>query len=53
MSDYEKLSRLRHALEDMRRDLSQRLMGEDAGKPDLEILHERISRAIKALSPDG
>ncbi|WP_300581463.1 hypothetical protein [Marivita sp.] len=53
MSDYEKLTRLRRELEAMRQDLSQRIAQGAPGKPDLVILHERVSRAIKALSPQG
>lgn len=53
MSDYEKLGRLRRELEEMRRDLSARITQDAPDKTDLIVLHERISRAIKALSPQG
>ncbi|WP_164933057.1 hypothetical protein [Tropicibacter alexandrii] len=53
MTDYEKLGRLRRDLEEMRQDLAQRIAGDAPNKADLKILHERISRAIKALSPQG
>ncbi|WP_165352890.1 hypothetical protein [Loktanella sp. IMCC34160] len=53
MSDYEKLSRLRRELEDIRKDLSQRMATDAEAKADLMILHERVSRAIRALSPQG
>lgn len=51
MTDYEKVARFRQDLEAMRNDLSQRIETEKAGKADLIILHDRVSRAIKALSP--
>lgn len=50
MSDYEKLGRLRRDLEEFRAELSQRIAEDAPGKPDLMVLHERVSRAIKALS---
>ncbi|WP_425072993.1 hypothetical protein [Sagittula sp. S175] len=53
MTDFEKLARLRRDLEEMRQDLSQRIADGDAGQGDLMILHDRVSRAIKALSPQG
>ncbi|MGR3366537.1 MAG: hypothetical protein ACU0CC_07640 [Sagittula sp.] len=53
MSDYEKLSRVRRDLEEIRSDLSQRIAKDGPGQSDLLILHERVSRAIKALSPQS
>ena len=53
MTDYEKLARLRRSLEEMRQDLARRIGRDAANTADLIILHERVSRAIKALSPQG
>lgn len=52
MTDYEKLSRARQDLEAIRADLARRI-GEVPENADLTILHERVSRAIKALSGQG
>jgi hypothetical protein len=52
MTDYEKLNRARHALEEFRADLSRRI-AEDPEARDLISLHTRVSRAIKALSGQG
>ena len=53
MTDYEKVSRLRRALEELRQDLAQRIAGDTPNTGDLNILHERVGRAIRALSPQG
>lgn len=53
MRDYEKIGHLRRELEDIRKDLSQRIDRDMIDNGDLKILHERVSRAIKALSAQG
>ena len=53
MTDFEKVNRIRRDLEEMRSDLTRRIDRDTRGKPDLVILHERVSRAIKALSAEG
>ena len=50
MSDYERLARARRDLEETRNDLSQRIAEDSPDKADLILLHERVCRAIKALS---
>lgn len=50
MSDYEKLARARRDLEETRNDLSRRISEDAPDKADLLRLHDRVSRAIKALS---
>lgn len=49
MSDYEKVSQARQNLEAIRADLSRRI-AEDPEATGLTVLHDRVSRAIKALS---
>ncbi|SET27787.1 hypothetical protein [Paracoccus homiensis] len=53
MSDYEKLKRACRELEEVRNDLSQRIADNDPDKRALVELHDRVSRAIKALSGQG
>ncbi|WP_193989105.1 hypothetical protein [Alloyangia pacifica] len=53
MSDFEKLGRVRRDLEEIRNNLSQRILEQAPGKADLVILHDRVCRAIKALSAQG
>lgn len=50
MTDYEKLSRTRRDLEDIRTDLCERITSETGNTAELTKLHERVSQAIKALS---
>lgn len=50
MSDYEKLSRVRRNLEEIRTDLSKRIAEGDGHQAELTNLHARVSQAIKALS---
>lgn len=50
MTDYEKLARARRDLEETRNDLSRRISEETHDKADLILLHDRVCRAIKALS---
>ena len=50
MTDYEKVHTARRALEALRADLAARLPLEDDHKPDLLKLHDRVSKAIYALS---
>lgn len=50
MTDYEKLARARRDLEETRNDLSRRIAEDAPDKADLVLLHERVGRAIKALS---
>jgi hypothetical protein len=52
MNDFERISRIRHDLETLRQDLCQR-MEQTHDQRDLNTLHERVSRAIKALSGQG
>ncbi|NIZ14469.1 hypothetical protein [Phaeobacter sp. HF9A] len=49
MTDFEKLARARRDLEDIRNDLAQRISDNESNKADLVLLHDRVSRAIKAL----
>ena len=52
MNDFEHISRIRQELETLRTDLCHRMeQAQDQG--DLNLLHERVSRAIKALSGQG
>ncbi|MEC9104915.1 hypothetical protein [Donghicola tyrosinivorans] len=53
MTYYEKLSHMRRDLEAIRAEVCQRISTDPTDKADLSILHERISRAIKALSGQG
>ncbi|MFW8635618.1 hypothetical protein [Cribrihabitans pelagius] len=53
MTDYEKLNRTRRDLEEIRAGLAARIGQARDSKPDLLVLHERISKAIKALSGQG
>lgn len=50
MTDFEKLARARRDLEETRNDLSQRIVEDAPDKEELILLHERVCRAIKALS---
>lgn len=52
MNDFERISRIRRELETLRQDLWQR-MEQTQEQRDLNNLHERVSRAIKALSGQG
>lgn len=53
MTDYEKLKHTCRELEDIRSGLAAQIGQEGAKNPDLLILHERVSKAIKALSGQG
>ncbi|WP_417743198.1 hypothetical protein [Salipiger sp.] len=53
MTAFEKLALLRRELEEFRRELSQPALAEQITEADHAILHDRVSRAIKALSPQG
>ncbi|CRL10112.1 hypothetical protein NIT7321_00955 [Phaeobacter italicus] len=50
MSDFEKIARLRRDLETTRNDLSKRISEDAPDKASLMLLHDRVCRAIKALS---
>lgn len=52
MNDFERISRIRQELETLRQDLCQR-MEQAQDQRDLNIVHERVSRAIKALAGRG
>ncbi|MFW2589475.1 hypothetical protein [Sagittula sp. SSi028] len=53
MTDYEKLSNARRDLEAIRADLCARMDKTESPSGDLSVLHERVSRAIKALAGQG
>lgn len=53
MTDYEKLNQTRRDLEDIRSGLASRIGQAGACQSDLLILHERVSKAIKALAGQG
>lgn len=53
MTDYEKLGQTRRDLESIRTDLVSRIGNDHDANQDLLVLHERVSRAIKALSGQG
>ena len=53
MTDYEKLNQTRRDLEDIRAGLAARIGRAGDCKSDLLVLHERVSKAIKALSGQG
>ncbi|EEX11645.1 hypothetical protein CSE45_4823 [Citreicella sp. SE45] len=53
MNAFEKLAQMRRDLEEIRRELTQPNPSEQITEADRAILHDRVSRAIKALSPHG
>ena len=53
MTAFEKLSQMRRDPEAFRKELSQPPLCEQITETDRAILHDRLSRAIKALSPQG
>ncbi len=50
MTNYEKIRLARHDLEKLRAELIASLNTQKDRDPDLLILHERVSKAINALS---
>ncbi|WP_167733399.1 MULTISPECIES: hypothetical protein [Thioclava] len=53
MTHFEKLSRVRQDLEDIRKEIVAKIARDEGKSPDHVLLHDRVSRAIKALSGQG
>ena len=53
MTHFEKLSRVRQDLEDIRNEIVAKIARDEGKTPELVLLHERVSKAIKALHGQG
>ena len=53
MTHFEKLRHIREDLDEVRKEIAAMIARDEGKSPDLVILHERVSKAIKALSGQG
>ncbi|SFN32403.1 hypothetical protein SAMN05216224_104123 [Thioclava dalianensis] len=53
MTHFKKLSRARQNLEDTRKEIVAKIAEDEGKTPELALLHERVSKAIKAFHGQG